>query len=693
MNTRCRVAASTFLVFLVLAMPYPQSSLGKSAGPGAEPSIGVTSQPFATSPNELVVMRLAISTAGLSDITDTSLAISLGPAAESRAAVAAVADGSDTPRYRFITAIPLPTLERVGEGEYQIEFRPVFGSLASTGNAGGSSERTIGLPGDGVYPLHFELRRLSDSRTPAFAATTTWLAFVTRRADEPLRIGFSVCVGTLAPGRDGFGSPTPEFFDEIAPGGRLARTASLAASSTLPVTLQIVPETISDLIVVADSTAIEASKREDAVRVLGDLVAASRRTRNETVATPYARPPSSVYVDHDFDGDLEKQVVMGTKITSEMLGVSPTSEVALAPPGPLNGDVIERLVDFSAVRIVLGEERLKPTSQGRSGASPTQPFLLAGSKAPITAMAADKGLSELLEGRGAVSPSAAANRALAEIAATYYESPGNARSLVVSSSIGWDPTTALSGHLMADLAALPIVQVNTIGKIFDGVPLATGARRAPVLRETQGEEPQPVPAGTSFTAARESLAGYESILVEDNVLPSQLQERIFAAQGAGPLSGGGEGAHKILDAVAARIDDELSAIRIPASSGVTLTSRDGVVPVRIDNETGYPVRVALWLNSEHVSFPDHANGEAFVLMPPGETRDVRVVAGATGAFTINARLASPDGELRIADSRLPVRSTGASSASLLIAIGAAGFLFMWWARELRKSFRARRGEV
>lgn len=676
------------LTFLVLPVPVGSAS---AAGPGARPAIKVASQPFALVPGQESAVRLQIGTAGLPDFTDTALTLSFATQAESRSAVSAISEGRESPRFRQSASIPLSELESIGDSEYVIRFRPVFGNLGSVGTADGSSTRTIGFPGDGVYPAQFELRKLSESRGSALASENTWFAFVGRQAEQPIHVALALSMGTHAPGRDGFGNPTEEFLSEIEPAGRLSRAASIAASSPVPLSLEIVPETISDLIVVANSPSLSAARRENAARVLGDLTAVSRKPRNELVSTPYARPPTSVYADREFDADLSRQVALGANVTSQILGVSPIVEVALVPPGPVDGDVVERVVDYGAVRLVVGEEHLGPLPQSRQSAHPTQPFLLAGSEAPVTAIASDSGLSALLANAAGADPDGQANRVLAEIAATYFESPATERSLVISTTTGWDPSVAPLSHLLSGLASLPVASVESLGKVFDDVPLATGARRAPLLRETTNEKPPPVPAGTAFASTRRTLSGYESILVEPNSLPGELSERILAAQGAGPLGNGGEGARLILDAVATRIGEELGSIRIPPSSGITLTSRDGVVPVRIDNETGYPVRIALWLDSEHVAFPDHLNGDAFVLLPPGETKDIRVVAGATGAFTIRARLASPSGELPIADSRVPVRSTGASSASLLIAAGAGGFLLLWWIRELRKSWRAREG--
>jgi hypothetical protein len=66
-----------------------------------------------------------------------------------------------------------------------------------------------------------------------------------------------------------------------------------------------------------------------------------------------------------------------------------------------------------------------------------------------------------------------------------------------------------------------------------------------------------------------------------------------------------------------------------------------------------------------------------------------VVARASGAFPIRITLESPDGNLVVGRARITVRSTAASGASLVVALGAATFLAVWWGRNAMKGRRAR----
>lgn len=671
-------------LFLLLA-PLTLTTRTRAAaapGPVDTPILAIRSQPFAIMPNTDVTVRLGIR--GATAMTDTVLVFSLAGPVVNRAAVASISRGEDAPRYRQVGMYAVSELSNL-DGELVVQFQAVSGSSISSGAGTESGRRLVTLPGDGSYSARFELKNASDPGAQPIASTWTWFAYMSRLAENPLRIGLVWPISTHNPGRSATGSPTDEFLNAIQPGGLLAEAISVASASQLPLSLEVVPETLSDLVSAATDPGVDPLDRDRAVALLDQIRFTSRRSRNIAILTPYAKPPSSLYSDRTFAKDVENQYRIGAAVTQELLGVSAITDLAVAPGGPLDETVVERVLDFGANRMLLEDDRLEPMSGSRRGGYSTQPFLLGAGAAPITAVAIDSGLSELLRQPSTASLTSPTYQALAEIMSIYLEAPHLTRTIVIAPDFATTTTLPPMEHFLSALASLPAVRVQTVDKVFDEVPLATGARRAPILRETTKEKPPPVPAGTLFASVHRELEGFQSIMAQPNPLPDLFYERILAAQGSGPLENGGEGARLLLDSVARQIGDELQAIGIPASSGITLTSRDSVVPIRIENKNDYPVRVALWLDSEHVRFPDHVDGEPFVLVPPGETRDVKVLASTTGAFTIRVRLTAPESDFLIAESRLSVRSTAAGRASLLIAVGAAGFLLLWWGRELHKT--------
>jgi hypothetical protein len=128
---------------------------------------------------------------------------------------------------------------------------------------------------------------------------------------------------------------------------------------------------------------------------------------------------------------------------------------------------------------------------------------------------------------------------------------------------------------------------------------------------------------------------------------------------------------------------------VPASRSITLTAREGEIPVTVLNETGYAMHVQVRLSSDQLRFPGGARAavQTVDLTHRNTTARFRVQARTSGSFPIRIELVSPDGRLTVGTSRLVVRSTAASGVGVVLSLGAACFLLVWWARH---AMRARR---
>jgi hypothetical protein len=61
-----------------------------------------------------------------------------------------------------------------------------------------------------------------------------------------------------------------------------------------------------------------------------------------------------------------------------------------------------------------------------------------------------------------------------------------------------------------------------------------------------------------------------------------------------------------LDGADARIDDQLAQITTEKLTVVTLTSRNGTIPLTVNNGLDYPVEVRITLKSDKLEFPKGA---------------------------------------------------------------------------------------
>ena len=132
-----------------------------------------------------------------------------------------------------------------------------------------------------------------------------------------------------------------------------------------------------------------------------------------------------------------------------------------------------------------------------------------------------------------------------------------------------------------------------------------------------------------------------------------------------------------------------SAISLPSSQKVTLTSSSGKIPLVITNALPVEALVRITVSSPKLEFPDGTTYE-IVLSPSNTTRtDIEVTTRASGAFPLDVEISTSGGGLPVATSRIDVRSTAISGLGLFVSILAGLFLLVWWARHFRHSRRAR----
>jgi hypothetical protein len=123
----------------------------------------------------------------------------------------------------------------------------------------------------------------------------------------------------------------------------------------------------------------------------------------------------------------------------------------------------------------------------------------------------------------------------------------------------------------------------------------------------------------------------------------------------------------------------------------------------LQSAAGVPVHVRLVLSSEELSFvakkfdegscsPEGPGFEwcQLTLSQATTALEIPVVVRTIGAFPLTLEVETPDGSQQIAGGTYTVRSTAISDLGLVLMVGAALFLAVWWARNARHGRRARR---
>jgi hypothetical protein len=113
---------------------------------------------------------------------------------------------------------------------------------------------------------------------------------------------------------------------------------------------------------------------------------------------------------------------------------------------------------------------------------------------------------------------------------------------------------------------------------------------------------------------------------------------------------------------------------------VTLTSRNGAIPITVTNASSQRLIVVLRLSSPRVDLPKMS--EPFTVNPKEQvTRRLEVGTRTTGTFPIRVDVFTPDGRVNIARDQVTLVSTAFNRVALILAGGAGGFLLLWWGRK------------
>ncbi|HUQ62811.1 MAG TPA: DUF6049 family protein [Acidimicrobiales bacterium] len=526
-----------------------------------------------------------------------------------------------------------------------------------------SSRLSLGRE-DGVYPVRVELRERGAGRV--LDKFTTHLVYLPT-THTGTKLGMALVLPIHSPtGSSAKGLRPLEGIDDLA-----SLVQTLDAVRGAPIALAPTAETLAGLASSADerSAAVLAGLR----RVATELTVLN--TSFVPVNLPSLRAAG-------LDSDAETQITRGPATVSEVLHVKPDNRMWLADEG-LDQASLNELASRGVDRVVATDATLSTVPDQKL--TITQPFRL-GSKTGTTAeaLSADAGLAAHLG--DPVTPVLQANHLLADLAVLYLDKPGgDRRGTVALAPRTWQPSRQFVDTLMAGLNQSPILESVSLDQLFTSVPPATTGNGAPLLR-TLASTPSPglAEVAPDLRLARRRLDALGSILGSAAPMRAQLENRLLATESSELRSA--RQRQPLVDSVQKAIDSQLAQIEMPRGRSITLTARTGEIPVTFQNRTGSPARVVVKVQSDKLAFP-RGTTQTIDLVRRNTTQRFAVESRTSGAFPMRITLESPDGNLVIGRTRLTVRSTAASGVSLLVSLGAAMFLAIWWGRHALRERR------
>jgi len=524
----------------------------------------------------------------------------------------------------------------------------------------------VGLTAAGVYPVEIEVR---DAAGAPLATLITHLLVSPDRTDDSPPLSVAVVAQIAAP--PALRPDGTVLLSQSSLQGATELVAALAATPDVPATLAIRPETID---------ALAASDDPANVALLDQLrVAAAGRS---VLSLPYVDVSPDVLVASDLSAELNRNLTQGRLVLADALGVDPSSATWLAGPD-LDLPGLHALQQTGVKHLVVAPKQMQPLRSGVLSLSLAQPFLIrSGNEPGVDAMALDPKVTGRLG--TSVSAGLEVSRVLAELAVLWFEQPGVARAAVLP--VGPSVRGPVTEGLLKALGAGGMFQAANLDDVFaTASPLRQpGGGRVDRALIAANSQPMARSLTGELRATRDVLSSFTELIGPESPRANAVGAQLLLAT-ASELSRSERVAH--IRAARASMDAVTGAISAPAGKTITLTARDGTVPLTLANDSGLPVNVVVHLRSPKLSFP---NGDTIPLRltDPATRLDISVRTRASGTFPLEVAITSPDGALTLANVDYSVQSTAISGVGLVLSVGAAFFLLVWWARHWRRTRRS-----
>ncbi len=528
--------------------------------------------------------------------------------------------------------------------------------------------RVLLPPRDGVYPLRVELRdRLTGTVVDHFVTHI----LNTPELHATPKLGLALVLPVHAdPSLQPDGSRPLPRDDTLS-----AMAQGVDAVRNTPFTLAPTPETM---------VALAASTDPKAKALLASIKTTS--ADHPVLTGPYVPANLAGLAAAGLDGEVASQMGRGAATLTDLVGARLDPRTWMAQEA-LDPNFIDTLAGRGYDRVITGEDLLAPVPDQKL--TLTGPFVLSGRQTRVQAVAADAGLAAPVDNTG--NQSLLGYQLLADLAVIYLDRPGDdeQRGVAAVAPLGWRPSHQFLDVVTGGLGASPILEPISVDTLFSSVPDARDDSGALLVRKPAVAAP--VPGGIADVAgelrsARRQLDSLGSVLGSGNTTSAVIEERILLAESADLKTKRQRDLY--LESADRLVDEQLHDIQMPSGRSITLTARTGEIPVTFQNNTGKPVKVVVKIESDKLDFP-RGTTESLELTRLNTTERFPVVARTSGAFPMRITLESPDGNLVVGRTRITIRSTAASGVSLVVALGAAAFLAVWWGRNAMKGRRAR----
>ncbi|MBV9661117.1 MAG: hypothetical protein JO337_08170 [Acidimicrobiales bacterium] len=549
----------------------------------------------------------------------------------------------------------------------------------------GSKLNPLGAPAPGVYPVQLQL--VGPSGEKLGSALTTFLVWAPSAQNAPLSVTVVIPVSSPVT----FTTSGQPASPSGAEADRLRDlSAALNADSSVSAAVLSDPLTLSGL------RSGSVTDRE----TLANLAGTSKNGLVQVLPAYYSPVNVAALGEAGLGSDVDTQLRAGTEVLSQTYGAAPSSGTWVVN-GALDGASLSALASHHATQLIVPDADLTPIKPGYTQYTFAVPTVVDYGSIHLPVLAADAGITA--DFAAADPPVLAANHLLAELAMIQTEQPSNQRAVAALPPLGWQASPAFVQTLLTGLDGNPLVKAVTPSTVFSELaPKELLTRQLASPGTSSGPASSALSADSAaIQAARAQIQAIDSVLAgQSGISTAALQLDLLAAESASVSEAQ---RHGILTAIGAAANRATRQINLPAAGSMTLTARQGQLPITILAPPSLRARVELRLTSQRLIFqPFSLPGVSCRIPTPTEeictlslstqntTVKVPVQTRSSGVFPLDVSLYSPGGALRLAHDSDTVRSTAVSNVGVVLIVVAVLSLLLWWGRDLRHGRRARR---
>lgn len=532
----------------------------------------------------------------------------------------------------------------------------------------------VRLSQPGIYPVVYELR------TPEGAVLDRLISHIVRLDDpgvvDPIGVGVALRIGA-PPGHRPDGSIG---FSASARERLTVLVDAIERHPEVPVTLEIVPETLEALSLSPDPT------DRDLARRLTD-----RPEQRLVLDQPYVRVDPSGMEAADLGDVLADLEERGSQVLETLLDRPVRSRTWLAGDR-ISATGLRYQLDRGVREAIVPERALLIADPNAPTALGPVELLVPSSEARVDTLVVDARLSEAFDLDD--DPVLAAEHLLAELALISFGAEEEEtlfapeRGLVIAPPEDWDPNPAFLGRLLVGLQTMPVVEPARVDDLFDLDAALTDGRQ-PVTRQLLGRQARLPDADLAlWELTDDRVSAFDSMAADATgaVLADELHDRLRPSW-SNELTR--EDRELYWAATRTIADQHITAIVPPPERSYTLTSREDEIPLQLRNDSTLPLRVVVRLDSDKLEFPE--GPERTLVIPAGEVADqaIAVKVRTSGSFPVTVEVDTADGSMPLAVSRITIRSTVLSGLGILLTAMAVGLLVVWWIVDHRRRRRRR----